>query len=77
MKKQVNPESSLGVKELENGALEWTTPNFDIYISNPEVGEKYSVLIFDSSKKDNDEAFIEGQEFDFWYEVLEYIECWN
>ena len=74
-KKQANPESSIGVKELKDGSLDWTTPNFDIHIPNYKAGEKYEVLVFDSREEEN--AFIEGQEFDFWYEVLAYIETWN
>ena len=77
MKKQANPESKIGYVELEDGSLDWTTPNFDLHISNPKVGEKYEVLVFDSREKENDKAFIEGQEFYFWYEVLAYLETWN
>lgn len=77
MKKQANPESSLGPKELEDGSLDWITPNYDLHIEMPEKGNvAYTVFVFDSSKE-GDEGWVEAQEFDFWYEVLEYIECWN
>ena len=77
MKKNVNPESTWGVKELEDGSLDWITPNYDLHVETAKKGgEKYVVFVFDSSKE-GDEGWVEAQEFDFWYEVLEYLEGWN
>ena len=79
-KKPANPESKWGPKELEGGDIDWTTPNFDIHIQNPEPGDldqEYTVTVFDSRIKNNDDAFVDSQGFWFWWEVLEYLEGWN
>ena len=84
MKKSANPESKQGFKELD-GALEITTPNYDIHIQYPDPKDKddldqeYIVTVFDSriNTSDDDDAFVDCQSFWFWWEVLEYLEEWN
>lgn len=77
-KKQTNPESQVGFREVGNGDIEWMTPNFDIYIENAVKGDQaFIVNVFDSSIRRDDLALQESREFYFWWEVLEYIEGWN
>ena len=79
-KKQANSESSLGVRGIDEGTLVWTTLNYDIYIEECEHyyenggrEKKYVVEVFDC----RDKLPVGDGSFFFWWEVLEYIECWN